>query len=266
MSTPAKRTARWLKWLVFLGIAGAGVAAWLVFAPPSLDDGGTVVPAPDAEMRAATVAGLAKATAAQGVCYGWHLSSSTSQTTQGSSLGADVPVDSDPSRCAKWVEVRVYVDWTSSSSEASDNADVSILSSGVAAPPVSQLNQFGLTEGVFIDQPDRAICQAALALPLLLAERGAVPPVPAPAPGATAQPLAAAGSDFWRDRWAYVVGGTVLVVLAILIIGVGWFERRHERTRVRRTRTGKPPRPVPPPRAAPPPLSDPAPPPAAASK
>ncbi len=252
MTTPAKRIARRLKIFGFLGFAVVGVAIWLIVAPPSFDSA-TVVPAPDAEMAGATSDQLAKAAAAQGVCYGWRLESYSSDTSVGSNLGNGVAVDSDPTRCAKWVEVRADVMWTSSSSEAPDSATVTIAASGVPAPPASRLDRFGLTNSAFIDEPAWAVCQAALALPLLLAEDGSVPPAPAVTAGAAAGPPPDAGSDFWRDRWQYVSGAAVLLALATLIIGIGWFERKHERTRAKGTRkraakapATKPPAPKPP--------------------
>lgn len=238
MTTPAKRIARRLKIFGFLGFAAAGVATWLIVAPPSFDST-TTVPAPDTQMAAATVEQLAKAAAAHGVCYGWKLEGPISGATTGSNLGPGVAVGSDPVRCPKWVEVRADVTWTSSSSEAADSAYISIASAGVPAPPAGRLDRFGLTKSAFIDEPDWAVCQGALALPLLLAEDGSVPPAPVGtlAPGAAAGPPPSAGSDFWRDRWMYVSGAAVLLALAVLTIGIGWFERRHERTR---TTGGKP--------------------------
>jgi hypothetical protein len=230
MTTPAKRIAQRLKVFGFFGVAAAGVVAWLVIAPPSFGDS-TLVPAPDAGMATATADQLAKATAAQGVCYGWRLDGPISGNTDGSNLGPGVVVESDPTRCARWVEVRADVTWTSSSSEASDTAFVTIASAGVPAPPASRLDRFGLDTSAFIDEPDWAICQAALALPLLLAESGAVPPAPAPTAAAAAEPAPRAGSDFWRDRWPFVVGAAILLALAVLAILIGWFERKHQRTR-----------------------------------
>ncbi|MFC0527542.1 hypothetical protein [Phytohabitans kaempferiae] len=245
MSTAAKRIATRLKVLGLLGVVVLVVAAWLIFRPPSFDNA-TVVPVPTGEMNAATVAQLARASEAQGVCYGWRLGTGYSWGTGGanvgSNLGATVAVDSDPVRCPRWVEVRANVRWTSSSSESPDSATVTIASSGVTAPTVSQLARFGLDNSAFVDEPDWAVCQAALALPLLVAERGAVPAVPVATSGATAPgPAPDAGSDFWRDRWTYIAGAAALLALGVLAIGIGWFEHKHERTRARRPRATPPP-------------------------
>ncbi|MDQ7903825.1 hypothetical protein RB614_04740 [Phytohabitans sp. ZYX-F-186] len=231
-TTRAKRIARVLKVLVFAGVPLAAVGVWLAVAPPSLD-GGTTVPAPDGEMGAQTAAQLAKASAAQGVCYGWQLRSGGTSVSRGSNLGAGTAVDSDPARCPRWVEVQASVTWTSSASEAPDSAWVTVAAQGVAPPPESRLDRFGITDGAFVDEPDWAVCQAALALPLLLAETGAVPPAPVATAGAAAGPAPEAGSDFWRDRWPFAVGAAVLLALAALTVAIGWFERKHERTRAR---------------------------------
>lgn len=241
MSTPAKRIARRLKVVGFAGLALAFVAAMFAFGQP-FGDSDTRVPAPVTEMTDATVAQLAKARAAQGVCYGWHLLNGQSTVSRASNLGAGTAVDSDPSRCPKWVEVRASVRWTPSSSEAPDSAFVTIRAGGVGAPDERALDRFGLSDKVFIDEPDAAICQAALALPLLLAETGAVAPAPAPSGAVASAPassgvaavpgtLPSAGSDFWRDRWLFIVGGALLFLFAGLAIAVGWFERKHERSR-----------------------------------
>jgi hypothetical protein len=249
MSTGAKRVATTLKVLGAVVVAAACVGTWILGGKPSFFDNSTAVPAPDAQMSAETAAQLARASAAQGVCYGWRLAS-RSTISRGSNLGAGVAVDSDPTRCAKWVEVQASVQWTDPSSEAPDSADVTIVGSGVAAPPASRLDRFGLTNAVFVDKPDWAICQAALALPLLAAEGGAVPPAPAGVASGAGAPgdLPGAGSDFWRDRWPYVIGGTLLLALAAVTIGIGWFERKHERVRAAAPGS-RPPQAEPPPSA-----------------
>lgn len=251
MGGTAKRVATNLKVFGFIAVGLIGLVTWLVIAPPSFDNGSTIVPAPNAQMRAETAAILARASAAQDVCYGWHLLSSGSTVSRGSSLGPDTAVDSDFDRCPSWIEVEATVRYTPASSEAPDTAYSRITASGVAVPPVSHLDRFGLTTDAFIDEPDWAICQAALVLPLLAAESGSVPPAPTsppttgsgtPAPATpapeTADPSAGApaalpdaGSDFWRDRWAFMLGGGFLLLIAALTVAIGWFERQHQRRR-----------------------------------
>lgn len=249
MSGGAKRVAGRLKLFGFAAVGLVVVVAWLVIDPPETDDSVTVA-APDARMSAETVAQLARASTVQGVCYGWQLTDGGSTVSEGSNLGPGTAVDSDPARCPRWVKVHASVWYTSASSEASDSASAGISAAGVTAPLETQLNRFGLGTGAFIDEPGWAICQAALMLPLLMAESGTVPPVPgtvgaAPASGATqagaatptaavagpgSQPAAlpAAGSDFWRDRWGYLLGGVFLLLVAALVTTIGWFERKHQ--------------------------------------
>lgn len=246
MAGTAKRVATRLKVFGFAAVGVIALVALLIISPPGGDDS-AVVPAPDAQMRAQTAASLARAGEAQGVCYGWHLISEGRTVSRGSNLGPDTAVDSDFDRCPRWIQVEATVWYTAASSEASDGAYSRITSSGVAAPPVSRLDRFGLTADAFIDEPDRAVCQAALVLPLLAAESGSVPPAPTtptdppPTDTDTAMPTALpdAGSDFWRDRWAPVLGGAFLLLIAALTVAIGWFERQHQRRRpVPVSRTG----------------------------
>lgn len=232
MSDTAKRVATRLKVFGFSTVTVIALVAGVVLIPS--DGGGTIVPAPSSEMRAETTASLARASAAQGICYGWRLSSEDQTTvSRGSNLGPDAAVDSDPERCPRWIQVEAWVLYTAADSEVSDAAITRITMSGVTTPLTGDLDRFGLTTDAFIDAPDRAICQAALVLPLLAAESGNAPPVPtAPpttAPTTTPAALPDAGSDFWRDRWAHVLGGSFLLLVAALVIAIGWFERQHER-------------------------------------
>ncbi|HEY0697991.1 MAG TPA: hypothetical protein VGD43_09290, partial [Micromonospora sp.] len=79
--------------------------------------------------------------------------------------------------------------------------------------------------------PGWAVTRAAVFLPLIAAENGAAKPAPAvtATPTATPTPLPAAGGDFWRDRWGFLVGGAVTLLIAALLLAIGIFERRHHR-------------------------------------
>nr|MDT0661854.1 hypothetical protein [Micromonospora sp. DSM 115978] len=199
-------------------------------------DDSTIVPTPTATERADTVAVLADASASQGVCYGWRLISGyQDEISVGSNLGDGVAVDSDPTRCPRWLEVSAQVTYTSASSESNDFATVRVTGSEdmPAAGYVTGLDRLGVDDDAFIDEPGWSICRAAVFLPLLAAEAGVVPP----APSATAAPAGApapadlpdAGSDFWRDRWLYLLGSAGLLVVTVLLVAIGWFERRHQR-------------------------------------
>ncbi|GAA4677104.1 hypothetical protein [Phytohabitans rumicis] len=224
-----KRTAKLWKVFGLLGAVVVLVVGLLLIDPPSEGDDSTEIPVPSAEMAQETSRKLAAATAAQGVCYGWQLADFGTPISEGSNLGPTTPID--PAQCPQWVEVQASVTYWSSSSEMADYASVTVTSSG-GGLSTSTLDRFGLTEKMFIDEPDWAICQAALALPLLMAESGAAKAVPTPAITGTTAALPAAGNDFWRDRYSFVVGTAMLVALALIFFLIGWFDRRHQRATV----------------------------------
>jgi hypothetical protein len=234
MNANAKRTAT--LWKVF-GVLGGGViavvAGVLIFGTPD-GDGSTQVPAPSAEMAQETSTKLAAATAAQRICYGWRLDDGTTTISEGSNLGPSTPID--PVQCPQWVEVQASVTYTDASSELEDYASVTIASAGLNGPEpqTSTLDRFGLGNKAFIDEPDWAVCQAALALPLLTAESADAKPVPTSAATGAPADLPGAGNDFWRDRYAYVVAAAALLAIAVLVLLIGWFDRRHQRATVRR--------------------------------
>jgi len=241
MSDNAKLVATRLKTFGFAAIGVIVLVVALVLTP--LEDDDTTVSGPDVELTAHTVANLARASAAQGICYGWHLIDRARSVSRGSNLGPDTAVDSDPIRCPKWIQVEALVWYSAPDSEASDQAFVKIIASGVPAPPASHLDRLGLTSGAFIEAPDQAICQAAMALPLLAQESADASPMPTAPPAATPTSVPAAlpdvGSDFWRDRWVHVLGAALLLLVAALTIAIGWFERRAERAGIAAGRVGK---------------------------
>ncbi|QDY11373.1 hypothetical protein FJK98_00755 [Micromonospora sp. HM134] len=200
------------------------------------DSGGTAVPAPAADERADTVPLLAQAATSQGICYGWRLEKSYDSTVSvGSNLGDGVAVSED-ARCPRWVEARARITYTAESSESSDSAYVTVVGSPDLAPAdlasvQAGLTRFGLEEDVFVDDPGWAICRAAVALPLLVAEAGVASPAPTPTadPGATAAPLPDAGSDFWRDRWGSLLAAAGLLLVAALLLTVGFVQRGRQR-------------------------------------
>ncbi|MGW4462245.1 hypothetical protein [Micromonospora sp. NPDC004704] len=200
--------------------------------------GGTAVPPPDPTERADTVVLLSNAHQTQQICYGWELHGQISKVSVGSNLGDGVAVEADPTRCPRWVKVIADVVYTSESSEASDHASFWVTSSDDLSgiDYVEGLGRFGLTNDDFLADPGWAICRAAVFLPLLVAESGAAPAVPVktgPDPSASPQAAPAAlpdaGSDFWRDRMAQVLGAGFLFLISVLLVAIGWFERRHQR-------------------------------------
>jgi hypothetical protein len=214
--------------------AALTILAAALAAGCSADDGDTTVPGPEPASRQAVVAELARASAAQGICYGWQLADRAVPVSRGSNLGESTPVDADPERCRRWVEVRAVVYYEDESSEAEDSATVDVVASpGVelTGAVTSWLNRFDLTDQAFVDDPALAISRAALALPLLVTEAGVAPPPPTPsAPPPDALPtLDDAGNDFWRDRWGFVVAAAALLLVGGLLLTIGLITRRARR-------------------------------------
>ena len=207
-------------------------------------DSDTSVPAPAADERSGTVPILKAAADSQGICYGWELLDVYDAVSVGSNLGDGTTVVDAPG-CARWIAVSANVRYTSSSSESEDYgtlrikgsddieyADLSAIKSG--------LGRFGLDEDVLLDDPGWVVTRAATMLPLLAAERGLAGPaaVPAAGPSTPSAPLPDAGSDFWRDRWLYILSSAALFLLAALFIGVGVRQRRRHRGGVPAQRAG----------------------------
>jgi hypothetical protein len=204
--------------------------------------------ATDGELPRETATELARATAAQGVCFGWQLDG-VGPASRGSNLGGTTAVDSDPGRCPRWVEVWATVTYPPESSEADDSASIGVRTSSnldVGPNVRARLDRFGLDENAFIDDPQWAIHRAALALPLLTAEAGAAEPAPTPTapPAAAPRALEPAGSDFWRDRRWFVVAAAAFVLVAVAMTVGGLVAGRARRRAV--ARPGVPGRPAPP--------------------
>ncbi|RKR89115.1 hypothetical protein BDK92_3452 [Micromonospora pisi] len=236
--TRDRRAARRAKVVAFWAVAllvGTIVIVFVAATWPGGDGGGgTAVPPPEAAERADTVVLLEDAYRAQGVCYGWHLQGGlVPRVSVGSNLGDGVDVESDPTRCRRWVKVVADVTYTSESSESNDYASFWVTSSG-DFPGIDYdtgLTRLGLSPDAFIDDPGWAVCRAAVFLPLLVAEAGAAPAVPVraePSAAPTPMSLPDPGDDFWRDRWGYLVGAGGLFGITVVLLTVGWFERRHQ--------------------------------------
>ncbi|WP_229398951.1 hypothetical protein [Micromonospora okii] len=219
--------------LVVVAVVGLCVGFGIV-----TNDSDTTVPAPAADERAATVPILAQAAASQGICYGWRLENrSGSVVNLGSNLGDGVPAAENPS-CPRWVEVAATVRYTSESSESQDYAYVEVNgSSDIDLADLyaieNGLGRFGLDSDAFVDEPGWAVCRAAVSLPLLAAEAGLVEPAAARtgAPVATVGPLPDAGSDLWRDRWGFLLATAGLLLVAALLVTVGFVQRGRQRSR-----------------------------------
>ncbi|MFC4149116.1 hypothetical protein ACFO0M_22930 [Micromonospora mangrovi] len=225
--SPRRQQAK--TWLVIAALVAPCVLIGIFNGSDSTD-----VPAPAADERADTVPLLTAAADSQGVCYGWRLYDYSTQIDAGSNLGDRVPVGDDE-RCPRWLEVSAVVRYTSSSSESSDSATVSVSGSADIDPAdlwtvVRGLDRFGLDSDAFVDDPGWAITRAATVLPLLAAEAGLAEPVdpPTAGPAAAPSPLPAAGNDLWRDRSGWLLATVGLFLFAALLITVGVVQRRRQ--------------------------------------
>ncbi|WP_405114880.1 hypothetical protein OG559_11035 [Micromonospora sp. NBC_01405] len=230
----------WIVALVTVVVVGGCIGVGVLNG----DSGGTTVPAPAADERADTVPILAQAATSQGICYGWRLESYYgSVVSVGSNLGDGVAVVDNPA-CPRWVEVTAEVRYTSESSESSDSASLYVKGSTDMARAdlyavKNGLQRFGLDDGAFVDDPGWAVCRAAVALPLLMAEAGMAEPAATPAavPGAAVAPLPDVGSDFWRDRWGWLLATAGLLLVAALLFTVGFVRRSRQRAQAPAGRT-----------------------------
>ncbi|MDO3706031.1 hypothetical protein Q3W71_30615 [Micromonospora sp. C28SCA-DRY-2] len=237
-STPAKgrntssKAAIWITW-----VSIAVVVVGCVIAGVLNNDGDADVTAPTAQQRDDSLAILARSSASQGVCYGWELTDYFSYgdpVSVGSNLGAGVAVEDNPA-CPRWVQVSARIYYPSESSDSDDNAYVDVtgsadFSSTELLRMESGLERLGVTREVFIDDPGWAVTRAAVMLPLLAAEAGAVQPAAAPTEAATApSPLPETGSDLWRDRWGYLLAAVGLLLVTALLVTVGVVQRRRQR-------------------------------------
>lgn len=180
-----------------------------------------LAPADAAEL----VEALAEAYAVQGVCYGWSV---IVQDDEGSSGGADVGSHTAVGsriaerECPRYVVFMANIHYTSSWSEAEDDASFSLRTNIPGGPTTDSLKRVGIRDNALLgDDDDVTVANAVSALPLLVADLGLAPPVPLeantdPLPAgdaATGQP----GSDLWRQN------AFMYVFLMLLFVGAaGW--------------------------------------------
>ncbi|WP_018353593.1 hypothetical protein [Longispora albida] len=217
-----------------LGTA-VGVVPFIVYGIATSASDGTTLVQQGAEFesqgRDAVIKELERASAAQGICYGWKLQFSNSgartSTDSGSNLGSVTRIDNDKVKCPKWVELDASVTWTSDSSESEDYGSVTIRNSpGLKVPSYNELTAAGITKESFIDAPAEAMASAMLKLPLLMTEKGATPvPVVSSTPSTPLPKMTSAGSDLWRDNVvAFAFAAGFLGMAGGLLIG-GWREK-----------------------------------------
>ena len=167
---------------------------------------------------------LAEAEASQDICYGWEVSISgdVSTTLAAGEYGSSRGPDTHAVVCDQYVIFDANLTYTSESSEASDRASFDVRSNLAGAPTEADLRRVGIDGGRLLgNDDDRAIYDATVALPALVAESGLAPPVAAEAnrdelpPGDG--PRGGGGSDWLRTN-----AGPLAVILIVLIGGLAW--------------------------------------------
>ncbi|MEV0129916.1 hypothetical protein AB0H83_15830 [Dactylosporangium sp. NPDC050688] len=249
--TPAAPSPGGLKKGWLWGFLALAVVVCGVSCVGALEDSGTGVDTPAAAHQQSVVDGLARATAAHGICYGWRLQSSASTVNVGSNLGVGKAVTDDPAKCAKYVEVQGNVRYYPGDSESEDTAAYTIRSTlgdtGRLDP--AAFGRLGAGTERLLEDPATTILVVADALPLLTQEAGLAPtPVPLPSATGSVAPVATGGSDFLRDRWVLLglSGGLLLVAVVALFLG-----RRASRRSAQPPPAAAPPLPGSPPSGSP---------------
>ncbi|MGH3434268.1 MAG: hypothetical protein ACRDQB_15670 [Thermocrispum sp.] len=166
-----------------------------------------------------------------GVCFGWSLTDgSTSGGTEfGSSRGAAVPADT----CQRWAQVDVTVGYTSASSESMDGAAITVSASddlsSAAGIGLADFQRLGIDVEQLVDDPVASTGYAALALPLLMVERGDLPPATEPQTTAPATgTLPPADSSDAPTTQLVIMIGAGLIGLGLLVAGlVVWWKNRQ---------------------------------------
>ncbi|GAA4862309.1 hypothetical protein [Saccharopolyspora cebuensis] len=191
---------------------------------------------------------LAEAERAHGICFGWELHDGNTDDPpeQGSSRGPGTDAES----CARWAEVRATVAWDHLSYDGAVDLVVAASPDLRPLPSVEDFTGVGVTGERLVEHPIGTTGQAAMALPLLLVETGALPPVPTPAAERGAPPRPLPEMDE-AGPWGWVGG---LGAFAVLAVGLG------VRGRIKHRQASAPP-PPPPPQQGPPQGMPPGPPP-----
>lgn len=200
----------------------------LALGLPAAARSGIIAPEDAAEVANA----LAEAQAEQDVCYGWEISNDFDATPDvgSSTLGPGVPLNL--ATCPRYVVLTGNIHYACSTCEDSDSASVSIETNLTPAPTEDGLEELGLRPGALTgDDDDVTLLNMIGALPLLVAQTGAAPPVPAETPAAVPAsdtPTNQPGSDFLRDSW-------LKLVLFVFLLATGplfWRYRRSQELRI----------------------------------
>ncbi len=213
----------------------------------------------DAQGDADVAEALAEAQQVQGVCYGYSLTVSDSDTGafagtySSSSAGPGTSAATAPGCPRGYVEVVATVAYTSSLSEAEDSASWrldSTVGGGLTIGDVEQATGAGANDLLNDDRSETVLLNAVQALPGLAAERAGLPPVvleantePLPE-GARATDTP--GSDWLRENGT-ALALSVLAVLAGLVALLASRRRPYDPRdpRLPRTFGPRPPSPAP---------------------
>lgn len=232
-----RRAGAWVAVLIVAAIIAAGV--WLFSDSADSGDfvdedsdlysaqafyGGSSIPNFSARDEQRLSEALAQLEDTYGSCFGWTLTDGATGNVQfGSSRGPDTRATT----CSSWAEVRVAVGYTSVNSADYDAADISVATSADLdeAASITRENfvELGIDADTLIADPVGATGHAALALPLLLIQAGALQPVEQPPrqAGPSNPPRALPESD----DLGFPVGTTLLLVAlgagAVAAIGAG---------------------------------------------
>lgn len=171
------------------------------------------------------VSRLAKAEAAQGVCYGWVVNDGSGDpVTSGSSRGVGVSAET----CERYAMLVSTITYTSASSESEDSASVSVRTSrGLPELHSSDLSRVGVDTAALLAEPTTVTAYGALALPLLLSEKGEVAPLaPEVATAQATTPIGRPGSDFAATHRTAIIALSIFGGAALIGLVVGSILRR----------------------------------------
>lgn len=226
-------------------LAGAVIAVllvvWVISGSGLFEDTDTTVPTLTSAEANDLVDQLAAAEDVQGICYGWKLLDSSGSSfgsgnravDEGSSRG----VGSSAETCDEWVVVEGSVNYTSASSELADSGTISVrTSSGLTGPSATDLAALDINEAALLEDPVSTVGYGALALPLLMAERGEAEPMPAvddSAPSTSDTPAALPDVGFFERNTVSVLVIIFAGLSALGCVAVGWIIHRREKARLR---------------------------------
>ena len=207
------------------------LALLLALAAPAAARAGILTPEDAAEAAQA----LADAQEEQDVCYGWTITNDFDGAPDvGSSTGGP-GVQLEFEQCPKFVHLTGSIHYACSTCEDEDSASVGVESNLVPPPRTGDLKDLGLdADDLTGDSDDVTLVNMIEALPLLAAQRGGAPPVPAETPAsvpASDTPTNRPGSDFIRESW-------LKIVFFLCLLGAGpwfwWYRREAERRELKR--------------------------------